>query len=362
VDGVVRIPAGYRSPKDGEPNIVITRSVSLVAQVPGTAWFTPKDSNKSCITVDLRQRARVLIQGLVVRGHTGKGAPCIYLKAEAPEARSGTAAGPQLFVLSESAVIGSPETNAVEIRGGSARLERNYIGGARIGILVQDRRLGSHAILQNDIDGNASGLVVVGSEVSANGNLLHRSSEHGIWSVNGGGDFRSNLIYGNSTGVRLVYSESPAEVAATGAAYSTGAPSAGPEGAGAAGASQTAAQQAPAQASSYSVGLGTSGVFAGCYGIPCFDKNVISRNTRAGVVALGYQAQTIASFTDNCIYGNATDVVNGRIGKARNRRACDAQGMTLAETARVTLQSAAAWVAQWSEVGLSREPTLGADW
>jgi hypothetical protein len=216
--------------------------------------------------------------------------------------------------------------------------------------------------LQNDIDGNASGLVVVGSEVSANGNLVHRNSDHGIWSVNAGGDFRSNLIYGNSTGVRLVYAESPADVLATGAALSTAASSAGAEGAGASGASQSGVQQAPAQASSYNTGLGTSSVFPTCYGIPCFDKNIISRNTRAGVVALGYQAQTIASFTDNCIYGNATDVVNGRIGKARNRRACDAQGVALAETARVTLQSAAAWAAQWSEVGLSREPTLGADW
>jgi hypothetical protein len=382
VNGEVRIPANYRSPEGGEPNLEIAWPVSLVAQVPGTAWFKPKDSGKPCISVSLRRFGTVRIQGLVVRGNDVTGAACVFVAAPQVRSRGVAMVGTQEFVLRESTVIGAPSSNAVEVRGGTATIERSYIAHSKTAILLFDRLPGMHSVSNNDLENNARGLVVVHSDATAQANLIHGNTEYGILTVDGGGTYGSNLIYRNGTGVKLIYGEGMTEDFTSSIGSSTSVSSASesaPYSAGVSPAdSQLYSSQSPYQnqyqgqypyqyQSQYqypSAYAGTAGMY-GYFGMPYFQKNVIARNSQTGVTALGNPFYSLASFSGDCIYDNATDIVGRRliylVNRERNRNRCNARGSALAEAARITMESVVTWIEHSSELGVTR-PTLGTDW
>ncbi len=295
--GVVRIEAGKY-----EGNLVIRKPLTLVAVRSGTVRLSATNAANPCIRVKVTQ-GTVRIRGLVVLASSDQNAPCIDVIASD-------------FVLSRSTVVGTPDTDAVVIRGPKSSIDGNYIARSKVGIVLRNTGAGQHFVAGNDIDDNVVALVVSGgAQLYAAQNLIHRNAGTGIVNINGGGTYSSNLVYKNGTGVQLIYSEKPVDEFADFAAQSSLNESMDDGLTYGAGASQLGSSGLPGQQDGYSSSYGAGGYIPGGFIEPSFENNVIARNVGAGVAASGGLASPsyssgaatpLASFSYNCIYDNNT--------------------------------------------------------
>jgi hypothetical protein len=372
----VRIEAGKY---DG--NLVIRKPLTLVALRSGTVRLSATKSANPCISVKVAQ-GTVRIRGLVVRANMDQSAPCLDVAASD-------------FVLSRSTIVGTPDTDAVVIRGPKSTVDGNYIARSKVGIVLSNTGAGQHFVAGNDIDDNVVALVVSGgAQVYAAQNLIHRNAGTGVVNINGGGTYSANLVYKNGTGVQLVYSEKPVEEFAEFVAPSSLNESLD-DGLTYGATSQSAASGTQSQQGGYVGSYGTGGyVFAGSVE-PSFESNVIGQNAGAGVVAAGGlqgpsyssgSATPLASFSYNCIYDNNTasggahapQIVGEEyvtlVGKTNyigkkgafggsglNRKRCEDLAQAHA-SAGWAAPAILAWLDNWQELGLRVRPTLGADW
>jgi hypothetical protein len=372
--GTVRIPAGAYT-----GNLVIGRSMRLVAERAGTATLTATDPRKACIRINARE-GTVRVFGLVVVAQPNSEAPCIDAAA-------------QEFELSGSAVIGSPNADGVVVRSRLSFIDLNYIARAKAGVAVLSTGAGRHVVSRNDFDDNVEGLVVSGgADVLAVQNRIHRNAGRGIVNINGGGAYDQNLIDANGAGIELVYAaQGGVPWASSWQASGAGAPPAA-----------GVLLSAPLSAGAWSEAWATSAIreavegpradstgaastlFSGLSVEPGFSNNVIVRNGGPGVIAHGDLAagsalasSLRASFTGNCIYDNGaaqrgrkaqivgedyielvgrTNYLGGMRRGGLSRSACADREATYGDAVAFNLRGLMAWGERWRELGLRRPP------
>lgn len=372
--GTVRIPPGNYA-----GNLVIDRSMRLVAERAGTATLTATDPRKACVRINVREGS-VRVFGLVLVAQPNSEAACIDAAA-------------QEFELSGSAVIGSPNADGVVVRSRLSFIDLNYIARAKAAVAILSTGAGRHVVSRNDFDDNVEGLVVSGgADVLAVQNRIHRNAGRGIVNINGGGAYDQNLVDGNGTGVELVYAAhggaplaSSLQTSGAGALPSAGVALSAPLGAGAwSEAWATSAIREALEGPRADSGGAASTLFSGLSVEPGFSNNVIVRNGGPGVIAHGHPASSSAlasslraSFTGNCIFDNGaaqggrkaqivgeayiqlvgrTNYLGGMRRGGLSRSACLDLEAAYGNAVAFNLRSLMAWGERWQELGLRRPP------